>query len=59
MTHSDYITAMNHGPKFMEQAYNPDEWLRMFRVYGFAPYMRTYLRSLAYWMKVNGRWVLK
>ena len=60
MTHSEYIRDMNTGPMFFEQAvpeYNPDQWLKMFRDTPCGTLMTSYIRSLAHWMQVNGRWV--
>jgi hypothetical protein len=50
---------MNEGPLYNEKVYNPDEWLRLFRAYSTPGYLTAHLRSIAYWMKVNGRWVLR
>jgi hypothetical protein len=50
---------MNEGPLYDEKYYNPDEWLRLFRRYSAPGYLAAHLRAFAYWMKVNGRWVLK
>lgn len=59
MTHAAYINELNTGPLYHEKAYNPDEWLRLFRVYGTPGYMTAHLRSFAHWIKVNGRWLRK
>jgi hypothetical protein len=57
--HEAFIHGLNTGPLFNEKVYNPDEWLRMYRVYGTWSYLTAHLRSFAYWVKVNGRWLLK
>ena len=57
--HDEYIRRLNEGPLYNEKVYNPDEWLRLFRVYSAPGYLAAHLRAFAYWMKVNGRWVLK
>lgn len=57
MTHAEYIREMNTGPMFFEPEYNPDQWLAMLRENPWGPLMSAYIRSLAYWIKINGHWV--